>query len=234
MRYFARFRSILLGLMLAGMVAAQTPDSGDPLIEPVQPAAPSSDERILGVIPNYTTVDPAALAPALSPRDKFKLFVRETVDPFTFASAFMGAGLSQLGNNDPKYGNGMVSYSQRVGAAFADMATQNFFSDAVLATLFHQDPRYYRMGPGHSVFRRGVYAMSRLIITRQDSGRRAFNISGVLGMGMGIALSNAYYPSSSIGPTVEGWRFTTSVTGASLGNLLPEFWPDVKQKLFHH
>jgi len=127
-------------------------------------------------------------------------------------------------------------YGQRVGAAYADLATQNFFSDALLAPIFHQDPRYYRMGPGHSVMRRTLYSMSRLFVTRQDSGQSAFNISGVLGMGMGIALSNAYYPSSNVNRSVVDSRFVSSILGASFGNLLPEFWPDVKQKLArrHH
>lgn len=47
---------------------------------------------------------------------------------------------------------------------------------------------------------------------------------------MGIALSNAYYPGRDVSGSITGGRFVSSVTAASLGNLLPEFWPDVKQK----
>jgi hypothetical protein len=226
---------------LHGQEPTQEPNPQEPRsiqrIQPVEPTDPISNDRILGLIPNFQTVsDPNSKVKPLTVGQKFKLFVKETVDPFTFVSAAMGAGLSQMGDDTPKYGEGIESYSQRFGAAFADMATQNFFSDAVLASVLHEDPRYYRMGPSHSIPRRVFYSMSRLVVTRRDSGKESFNCSGVGGMAMGIALSNAYYPSRSVSGSVTEARFITSVSGAALGNLLPEFWPDVKSKLarWHH
>ena len=201
-------------------------------IQPVEPADAISSDRILGVIPNFQTVsDPTKPITPLRRWQKVDLFVKETVDPFTFVSAAMGAALSQAGDGTPRYGVGMVPYSQRLGAAFLDMATQNFFSDAILATTLHEDPRYYRMGPGHSIARRVVYSLSRLVITKTDSGKERFNFSGVGGMAMGIALSNAYYPDKSVSGSVNEARFISSMTGGALGNLLPEFWPDFKEKL---
>jgi hypothetical protein len=221
---------------LHGQETAQDPDPPEPRslqrIQPIEPVDPISNDRILGVIPNFQTVsDPTQAVQPLTPHQKFTLALKETVDPFSFVSAAMGAGLSQAGDGTPKYGVGMVPYSQRFGAAIADMSTQNFFSDAVLATVLHEDPRYYRMGPSHSIVRRVVYSVTRLIIIRKDSGQSSFNYSGVGGMAMGIALSNAYYPSKSVSGSVTEARFISSVTGFALGNLLPEFWPDVKQKL---
>ncbi|HEY3835120.1 MAG TPA: hypothetical protein VGL72_01045 [Bryobacteraceae bacterium] len=201
-------------------------------IQPVEPVDGISSDRIMGVIPNFQTVsDPTKPVIPLRPWQKVDLFVKETVDPFTFVSAAMGAALSQAGDGTPRYGVGMVPYSQRLGAAFMDMATQNFFSDAILATSLHEDPRYYRMGPGHSIARRVVYSLSRLVITKTDSGSERFNFSGVGGMAMGIALSNAYYPDKSVSGSVTEARFISSMTGGALGNLLPEFWPDVCEKL---
>lgn len=196
-----------------------------------------SDERILGVIPNFQAVnDPATPYAPLRVRDKWKLFVKETVDPYTFASSAAGAALSQWHNGDPKYGQGTQAYFQRFGAAQADVATQNFFSDAVLASVLHEDPRYFREGPSHSVLHRIGYATSRVVITRKDTGRNGFNFSGILGMGLGIVLSNAYYPPASVNADEMGERTATSLSAAALGNLLPEFWPDVKGKLdrFRH
>jgi hypothetical protein len=249
MRSGQRFRMIVftaLAVLFTGAFAVHAQESAadlDPVeqriqrIQPVEPVDPISSDRILGVIPNFQTVsDPTVQVAPLTPRQKFTLFVKETVDPFTLVSAAMGAGLSQAGDNTPKYGEGIVPYSQRLGAAFTDMATQNFFSDALLATVLHEDPRYYRMGPSHSIPRRVVYSMSRLVITRRDSGATTFNFSGVGGMALGIGLSNAYYPSRSVSGSVTEARFISSVTGFALGNLLPEFWPDVKEKLsrFRH
>jgi hypothetical protein len=191
-----------------------------------------SDDRILGVIPNFQTVnDPATPYTPLRVRDKWRLFVKESVDPYTFASSAAGAALSQWHNGDPKYGQGAQPYFQRFGAAQADVTTQNFFSDAVLASLLHEDPRYFREGPGHSVLHRIGYATSRVAVTRKDSGRKGFNLSGILGMGLGIVLSNAYYPAASVNGDEMGKRTATSLSASALGNLLPEFWPDVKSRL---
>jgi hypothetical protein len=75
-----------------------------------------------------------------------------------------------------------------------------------------------------------AYALSRAVITRRDSGKDSFNFSGILGMEMGIALSNAYYPPKSVSASEVGYRTFTSLTATALGNLLPEFWPDIKAK----
>jgi hypothetical protein len=223
-------------LSLTALLGAQEPDPGGmPAVENIQPVEPAdaiSNDRILGVIPNFSTVsDPKRPVARLTAHEKFTLFVKETVDPFTFVSAAMGAGMSQASNGTPEYGDGMAAYGQRLGAAYVDMATQNFFSDAVLATVLHQDPRYYRMGPEHSIPRRIWYSVTRLIISRTDNGTPTFNFSGVGGMAMGIALSNAYYPGKSVSGSVTSGRFTSSMTSSALGNLLPEFWPDFQQVL---
>jgi hypothetical protein len=238
---FARLMCVaMLSLLvrLHGQEIALEPDSPEPRslqrIQPVEPADPISNDRIMGVIPNFQTVsDPNQKVAPLTGHQKFTLFVKETVDPYTFVSAAMGAALSQAGDGTPRYGVGMAPYSQRLGAAYVDMATQNFFSDCLLATVLHEDPRYYRMGPGHSIPRRVFYSLSRLVVTRSDAGHERFNFSGVGGMAMGIALSNAYYPAKSVSGSVTEARFISSMTGSALGNLLPEFWPDFKEKVAH-
>jgi hypothetical protein len=196
-------------------------------------ASPAANDRILGVIPNYQTVsDSERNVPPLTVKQKFALFARETSDPFTIVSAAAGAALSQADNDDPKYGQGSGPYAQRFGAAVADITTQNFFSDAVLASLLHEDPRYFRRGREFPFWNRLGYSMSRVVVTRTDSGQRSFNYAGVGGMAMGIALSNAYYPNRSVSGHEVAARFGTSLVAAALSNILPEFWPDIREKVF--
>ena len=194
-----------------------------------------NEERILGVMPDYQTVRDwrRGVAP-LTVKQKWTLAVKETIDPFNIASAAMTAGFSQIGNQTPKYGEGGAAYGKRFGAAQADFATQNFFSAGLCATLFHQDPRYFRMGPDSGIVHRVLYSVSRIVIARQDSGRYTFNYSGIFGMAMGIAASNLYYPTASIRGSVMVGRIDTSVTGGLIGNLMSEFWPDLQKKFFKH
>ncbi len=232
-----RFSATALGAVLlwCGVARGQSrQDTAEPEHDTIAPAAPFNGERILGVLPDFQTItDPQKKAPPLTRKQKWSLVWKETVDPFNVVSAALGAGLSQAGNQTPKYGNGGRAYSERFGAALADFGTQNLFSAGVLATLLHQDPRYFRKGPGTRLPSRVLYSVSRIVITRQDTGKAAFNASGVFGMLMGIGASNLYYPSASVRGSVMLGRLHTSLLGGVTGNLLSEFWPDLQRRFLH-
>jgi hypothetical protein len=207
---------------------------------PVEPAAASAPglntRRILGVIPDYQTVDARVTTP-LTVRQKWELAFRESVDPFNIVSAGIGAAFSQDGNQTPRYGEGGRAFAKRYGAALADLTTQNVFSAGLLATLLHQDPRYFRLGPeGGGIPKRVVYSLSRLFIARRDSGKDTFNTCGIGGMVLGIAASNLYYPAASVNGHEMAGRLTTSLFSGVTGNLMSEFAPDLQKlenKLLH-
>ncbi len=212
--------TVVACLLAGGCVRAQSPDG-------------LNHDRILGVIPNYQTVsDPTPATPPLTPKQKWLFFLEETRDPFNIASAALSAGLSQADNQTPEYGEGGVAYAKRFGAALGDFGSQNLFSDAILACLLHQDPRYFRKGPQSRILARVAYSLSRIAVARQDSGRPTFNSSGVFGMMLGIGASNLYYPSASRTGTVMATRVGTSVGGWAIGNVAAEFWPDIQRKFF--
>jgi hypothetical protein len=236
---------LLVSALFSGGLHAQLADSDElgaplPILPAPAPIAPTpvapaiNDEKILGIIPNYQTVnDPNAVVTRLTPRQKFTLFFKQTLDPFNLAGAAMGSAFSQRGNQTPKYGAGAAALGMRFGAALADFGAQSFFSSAVLASVLHQDPRYFRKGPGFGIPARIWYSVSRLAITRSDSGRPQFNASNIGGMVMGIAASNLYYPTASIRGTVMAGRVYTSLTGGIMGNVMSEFWPDIQKKFLH-
>ena len=142
----------------------------------------------IGVALPLLAVAQSPIEPALSTAQKWDRFEKETVAPFSLGAGAFNAAISQATQSTPLYGRGWPAYSQRFGASVGDIASQNFFGDFVLASAFHEDPRYFRMGPGNSIARRVGYALSRIVITKRDSGRERFNFSNVVGTGMGIAL----------------------------------------------
>ena len=216
--------------------AAETNAPVAPLIHPAAP--PSSvfnNERIMGVIPDYQTVNDSTKAvPPLTARQKWDLAIKETLDPYNLFSAAIGAGFSQAGNQTPKYGVGTPALGERFGAAIADMSTQNFFSAGLVAVVLHEDPRYFRLGPQASIPKRLWYSINRLFVCRDDSGKSVFNAANVVGTVMGIAASNLYYPNASVRWQVMAGRLNTSMFGGLTGNLMSEFWPDIHDRFFHH
>lgn len=218
-----------LVILAPALLSQETPAAGST----VPGSTPLNKERILGVIPDFQTItDPTSVVAPMTFRQKWQLFVKESTDPFTLAGALAGASVSQIGRSVPEYGADKEAYAERFGAAVADVTTQNFFSDAVLAPILHEDPRYFREGPKNSILHRIGYSLSRLVITRNDAGHATFNFAGLLGTAMGIALSNAYYPDRDVNGSVLGGRFLSSYVGGATSNLLPEFWPDIRERLF--
>src|SRR6202035_290674 len=144
--------------------------------------------------------------------------------------------VSQVTRSAPLYGRHPwpSAYPERSGASVADIVSQNFWGDFVLASAFHEDTRYRRLGESRKRWPRIQYAISRSVITHADSGRSTFNWSNVLGTAISAGLSNAYYPPASrtTGATLANWG--TSVAGSGLANLLPEFLPDFKRWLKRH
>ena len=223
-----------------GAFAQETPlaptDSAAAEIAPAPVAAisvPLNEERIFKVIPDYQTVgDTSRPVKPLTASQKWRLGLRETVDPFNIASAAMTAAFSQHDNQTPRYGEGWSNYGKRFGAAVADFGLQNFFSAGVFATVLHQDPRYFRKASGAGILPRVVYSVTRLFICRNDEGRPVINGANLLGMTAGIAASNLYYPPASRTGRVMAGRIETSLFGGLTGNLLSEFWPDLQRKFF--
>lgn len=223
---------VAISICLPGAIMAQANADGEPGGSPIAP--PINGKRIFGILPDYQTVrDPHAIVLPLTVKEKWTLLAKTTIDPFNIASAVLGAGISHMGGETPKYGYGKGAFGQRMGAAVADMTTQNLFSVGVLACVLHQDPRYYRKGPEYGILKRTGYSISRLVVTRTDAGKNTFNSSGIFGMALGIGASNLYYPSASANTGVMLGRLNTSLSSGVIGNLMSEFWPDVQKKFFH-
>lgn len=219
----------LVALVGSGVLRAGPP----PYLEAKR--TPAKDQHILGIIPNYQAVmDPTAPAEPRTVRQKWATAFRESADPFNLFNAAIGAGLSQAADSHPKYGYGPGAYGQRYGAAMADVTMQGIFTDGLMASLLHQDTRYYRLGPQANVAHRIYYSLTRVAVARTDAGKPTFNWALLGGSLLAIGFSNAYYPVRSQNGDVMLSRLNSCYTSLAVGNLLPEFWPDIKAKFFHH
>lgn len=127
-----------------------------------------------------------------------------------------------------------MALGKRFGASLADIASQNFFGDFVVASALHEDPRYHRKGEGFSFWYRLGYTVSRALVIRTNTGGNTFNFDNVLGSAASAAFSNTYYPTASRNGQAMLMHFWTDVADSGFVNLAPEFWPDFKKKVFGH
>jgi len=186
-------------------------------------------KRMFGVIPNFSAVSAHTEVPQLTTGGKFWLATQDSVDYSSFIWAGMQAGQSMALKSYPELGHGVAGYSRYYWRAFADQASGSYFTEAIVPALTHEDPRYYTLEHG-GFFRRAEYALSRVVLTRKDSGSTTFNYSEIVGNGMEAGLANLYYPAQerSLHNTAVNWA--SQLEGAALNNLFREFWPDIRRK----
>jgi hypothetical protein len=168
----------------------------------------------------------------LTPAQKFHTFLAHTYSPRTFLNAGIDATKDKIQSDNREYERGTMGWGQHYGIELATSETDVFFERFLIPTVLKQDPRYFR-NPELPFFRRALYSMSRVVITRDDSGHSTFNASKVLGGAASQALSDLYVPGQSQGMGPIRDRVTFDLLRDAGLNLLHEFWPDMRRKLFH-
>jgi len=209
----------------AGAAAAEAP------VEPKPAPDPNGtvDKRILGVLPNYRTTDGTVPFHRISSQQKLTIAAK---DSFDWPNYFVGgafAGLYQLENAHPGFGQGVAGYARYYGTSYADQVIGNMLTEGFMPILLHEDPRYFRKVHGSFGGRLG-YALTRVLVAKTDSGKTTFNFAEVVGNGIGASISNLYYPDERGFPDTMT-RMGTQIATDSLSNVLKEFWPDIKRHL---
>ncbi len=217
---------------------APAPKPADPTVQTKDSSAAdsntakgTSNDRLFFALPNFLTLENSANVPPLTAGEKFKVVARSSFDPVQFVWYGFLSGISQAENSEPGYGQGAEGYAKRYGAAFADGTIENFMTSAVLSSLFRSDPRFFQSGQGGFVHRAG-YAMSRILITRTDSGHQRFNFAEILGSAMSASISTySYHPQAdrTIANTASVWGSEVGYDTVTL--VVKEFWPDIRRAL---
>jgi len=182
-------------------------------------------QRVAGVMATFNTTTNKDALP-LSPGQKFQLFFRSSTDPWPFLLAGVVSGIGQADDSYAVWGQGLKGYAKRYGAAYSDAFIGNFFGNAVLPSLLHEDPRYFQKGTG-SFTKRALWAAASTVWCRRDNGKWGPNYSNVVGNLMGAAVARVYYPETerTVSDTLND-GFTVSAEGI-VGAEVIEFWPDI-------
>jgi hypothetical protein len=187
--------------------------------------------RIMGVVPNFAAVSANTQLPPLSTKGKFWLATEDSFDYSSFIWTGILAGQGFGLKSYPEFGQGMAGYGRYYWHTFVDGVSGTFFTEAIVPWISREDPRYYTLGHG-GFFRRSGYALSRVVITKTDSGGRSFNWSEVGGNALEATLANAYYPSQERGARQTAINWGAQIESAVLNNIAKEFWPDIRRLIF--
>src|SRR6267143_1466623 len=232
-------RLVALQLIFAGTLAAQQapkakdlPDAPVPKQENPAQKRENAIHSTIGILQRRSIFFPdiASSTGPLRPVQKFELFAGQSVAPSRLMSSAFGAAIGQAENSLPGYGQGMTGYGKRFGSSLATEASHHFFGSFLLASMLHDDPRYFvtmHGGVGHRI----GYSLSRLVITRTDRGTQAVNWPGLLGPLFAETLANSYLPmkEQTGGRTLQ--RYGIRIGFVEAGNLAKEYWPTIFRSL---
>jgi hypothetical protein len=199
-----------------------------PKLDGKDPAAQNEDKRVLGVIPNYRTAETTPDYHPISARYKLTIAAKDSFDYPLVGLGGAFAALYQLENTHPQFGQETGGYIRRLSTAYADQAIGNMLTEGFLPALFREDPRYFRMAVG-TKRARTFYAVSRIFVTKRDTGTPSFNFSEVLGNGIGSAIGLSYYSDNrNLRDYSANWA--TQLATDAAAQVLKEFWPDIKRR----
>jgi hypothetical protein len=164
--------------------------------------------------------------------DKFHAFVEEARSPLTLGAVAINVRVMR--EEEEHFAPGtQPSFTALYRAAVLQKESSAFFGKYLYPMLLRQDPRYHP-STSDSIMGRTTYAASRVLITRNDSGKRTLNTSYLLGVLTSAAVATAYRPywARSASTTFKGLG---STIGSDAGiNVFHEFWPGIRQVLERH
>jgi hypothetical protein len=188
-------------------------------------------QRVFAIFPNFYTSFLWNAAP-LNTRQKFKLSLRATTDPVAFVTAGIVAGIEQADNTFPGYGDDAASYGKRYAAAYGDALLGRTIGSAIFPSIFHQDPRYFYMGPASPTRARLKHALLAGLVARGDNGRWQPNYSHIAGNAAAGALSSVYHPASNSAGSLAAANALIGIGGGAFQGLIREFlWDHFTSKV---
>jgi hypothetical protein len=179
---------------------------------------------------SYFFPDIASTSQSLSSGQKFELAVNNSISGHAIMGAALGAAISQADDSPTGRGQGWNAFGERFGSSMARQASSELFGTFILASVLHQDPRFFpraNLSFGQST----RYSVTRLFVTRNDSGREVANVSGLLGPLFAEGLANVYWPdrNRTVGDTFL--RYGLDLATRAGGNMLREYWPVMMRKV---
>jgi len=185
---------------------------------------PCNDFNIQKSVTNFSSGE------YLSPKQRACIYASNLFTPSAIFGSLASAGLSQLRNSNPEFGQGMLGYSKRAGPKYAEgMAKAT--GEYVSAWVFRENPKppTSQCSSWHRVF----CAAGSLVVKRNSSGELRPVFSKVLGAASDGFVGTEWYADDSWKVAVRrsGVSFATSLVYREFAEFQPEIFRTVG-KLF--
>jgi hypothetical protein len=183
-----------------------------------------------------STFNAAASSSSTAPRpitakQRIQWVVRSTVGPESLTGGLFSAGWGTLFNSPKEYGAHWEGFGDRYGMRLTGLAVSNTM-EAGLGAIWGEDPRYMR-DAGAPFDQRLGHAVKMTFMAQDRNGRLIPAYARMIAIPGNNFISNAWRADSEATVDHAFIRTGLGFLGRLSGNTFEEFWPDVRQKLFH-
>lgn len=164
-------------------------------------------------------------------KERMKWAAESTLGPRSLAGGLFSAGWGTAFNTPREYGTHWEGFGDRYGMRLTGIATSNVI-EAGLGAAWGEDPRYVRDAEGSFGSRIG-YVVKMTFMARNREGNLMPAYARFAAISGSNYLSNTWRADSEATASRATVRIGLGLLGRIAGNAFDEFWPDVKQKMFH-
>jgi hypothetical protein len=184
-------------------------------------------------MPTLRSLPDAPSAKRAPQAGKFQTFVNEARSPLTLGAVGVNAAIMRETDSEHVTPGTQPGLTTLYKEALIQKESSAFFGRYLYPSLLKQDPRYY---PSTSAgfLGRATYAVSRILITRRDSGERTLNTSYFLGVLTSVAIHTAYRPYWTRSASATFNNFGSTIGSDAGMNVLHEFGPGIRQMVKGH
>lgn len=203
---------------------AQQPAQSGQLDDAAQPNAPSL------FTPLKPQIQDADYHP-ITPRQRLRWFITNTVGPSHLAGGVFTSAFGTALDRPQEYGTNWRGFADRYGMRMTGIVTGNAM-EASIGFLAHEDPRYFRV-PDRPFKARVANVIRLTFMARHDDGSFGPAYARFTAISGSNFLSNSWRVQSEANTHDAILRTGEGFAGRMAANAFEEFWPDVKQHLFH-
>jgi hypothetical protein len=167
----------------------------------------------------------------ITAEQRIKWFAVNSLGPASLTGGLFSAGFGTLVNRPREYGPHWEGFGDRYGMRLTGVVTSNTM-EASLGALWGEDPRYPR-DSGQSFSNRIGHVVKWTFVARDRNGGTMPAYARYVATAGNNFLSNTWRESSEADPQHALERTALGFLARLSGNAFKEFWPDVKNGLFH-
>jgi hypothetical protein len=161
----------------------------------------------------------------LTQKERTQLYFKTMINPLGYGKAAFSAGIDQWKDKPGEWEQGASGYGKRFANILGQYSIQRTATYA-LASILHEDNRYFNSGK-KGFWPRTGYALSSAVLARHDDGGRGISISQLGGVAAGAFVARLWLPSSQNSAQDGAVSFAITMGSNAAYSVVKEFLPDL-------